>query len=101
MQRPLVATLIILLTLATLTACSDPTPALEIVATVSANADGRAGIDCPGFHRDHDGNTHGRAQGDAGQYSDSQTNGNSGAPRGTRSPPGTGLRGNVLRTIRR
>ena len=36
MQRPLVATLIILLTLATLTACSDPTPAPEIVALISA-----------------------------------------------------------------
>ena len=45
------------------------------------NADGSADIDCPGFHRDHDGKTHGRAQGGAGQYSDSQTNSNSGAPR--------------------
>ena len=36
MQRPLLATLIILLTLATLTACSDPTPAGEIVTPISA-----------------------------------------------------------------
>ena len=36
MQRPLLAALIILLTLATLTACSDPTPAREIVTPTTA-----------------------------------------------------------------
>ena len=36
MQRPLLATLIILLTLATLIACSDPTPAREIVTPTTA-----------------------------------------------------------------
>ena len=54
-----------------------------------------------GFHPGPDGETHGRAQGDAGQLADAGGDKHHGAPRGTRSPPATGLRGNVLRTNRR
>ena len=57
------------------------------------------GVHCPGFHPGPDGETYRRAQGDAGQSSDSRTNSNSGAPGGTRSPPGTGLLCVALRTI--
>ena len=75
------ATIFLLVTLATLTACSDTTPAPEEVPTptqvptkVATPASTR-----PGFHPSPDGETHRRAQGDAGQSSDSRTNSNSGA----------------------
>ena len=104
MMKPfLQATFIVLVFLATLAGCSDPTPAPETLAPgLHTGTDGVPDADGdPGTHGGPDGETHRRAQGDAGQFYDSRTNSNSGAPRGTGSPPVTGLRGNALRAIRR
>ena len=74
----LTATITLLVTLATLTACSDPTPApetlgpdLRTIADGSPDADGVTGT-----HGATGGETHGRAHGDAGQYSGPRTDSN-------------------------
>ena len=103
MQRLfLPATIFLLVALATLTACSDTTPALEEVPTpiqVSSRIEAPASPDAPVSTQAPDGETHRRAQGDAGQSSDSRTNSNSCATKGTRSPPGIGHLCVALRTI--
>ena len=72
----------------------DPAPDLHTSTDGVPNVDGD-----PGTHGVADGETDCYAKGDAGQFSDPRTNRDSGAPRGTRSPACTGLRGNALRTI--
>ena len=54
-----------------------------------------------GAHGAADRETHGRANGVAEQYSEPGTHNDPCSRRKARSPPATGLRGNVLRAIRR
>ena len=73
--------------------CNGPSPRGNCNISARTCAD-----EHPAGGPDSDPETHRRAQGDAGQYSDSRTNSNSG-PGGTRSPSGTGPLSVALRTI--